>query len=82
MAKAKDPAFVRPEWLGLTLHNSYKAYGDDWQGTAWFSIPASDHPTHSHSLYATHSLALQGNAECLHIMKRYYLALVTKRIKR
>lgn len=72
--------FTRPDWLGETPHSDFREYGDWPEGDVWYSFTRPDY-TLSDSCFATHTLALRGNERCLEIMRLYYLALTTHRLK-
>mgnify|MGYP000228604204 CR=1 FL=1 len=72
--------FEPPDWLGRTLFSDFRKYGDNGAGHVWYTLRRDDY-TILDSLYATHTRALEGDPECLEIMRLYYLALTTKRLK-
>lgn len=67
--------FVPPAWLGKTPFGSFSEYGDG-SLHAWQVIVKPDR-----ALCTAHEQALQGDPEALDLMRRFYLALTTKRLK-
>ena len=71
-----DP-FVPPDWLGKTPYSSFVAYGDP-DAAIWYG---RTEPRPFDSLRDTHAAALRGDPRSLEIMRLYYVALTTKRLK-
>lgn len=68
--------FIRPDWLGLEPFSSFAEYGD-YRGRTWLNLDSKP----NQSLYDTHMDALKGDPRALEIIRLYYLALTTARLK-
>ena len=68
--------FVRPDWLGAEPFSSFAEYGD-YRGRTWLNPDLKVHQ----SLHDTHTAALKGDPCSLEVMRLYYLALTTARLK-
>lgn len=70
--------FKRPDWLDPEPQGRYDAYSPGAQD-AWEDIPWGER--RGRSLWDAHVDALAGNTHCLRLMRQFYLACVTKRLK-